>query len=35
VTKLKEIAQQLEQLDIVEKVTIFEAVAIPPLSRLP
>jgi hypothetical protein len=35
VTKLKEIAQQLEQLDIVEKVTIFEAVAIPLLSRLP
>jgi hypothetical protein len=35
VTRLKEVTPQLEELDAVKKVTIFEAVAIPSLSRLP
>lgn len=35
VKTLKEIAQQLEQLAAVEKVTVYKAVAMPPLSRMP
>jgi hypothetical protein len=33
--RLKELAQQLERIDAVEQVTLFDAVAIPPLRRLP
>jgi hypothetical protein len=35
VSRLKELAHQLEQLDAVKTVTIFDAVAVPPLERLP
>ena len=34
-TRLKEFARQLEQRDAVEMVTVFDAVAFPPLERLP
>lgn len=33
--RLKELGRQLELLDVVKTVTIFEAVALPPLHRLP
>jgi hypothetical protein len=33
--RLKGLARQLEQADRVEKVTVYDAVAIPPLERLP
>jgi len=34
-TRLKGLGRQLEQLEAVEKVTVFDAIAIPPLERLP
>jgi hypothetical protein len=34
-TRLKALAHHLEQHDSVEKVTVFDAIAVPPLERLP